>query len=139
MWNVRFETNQIICKGANLEVVVKLSATSCVERRCTVRRSRKELGWDLESIGSQPLLQAREVGIPGCMDRRWILPPMAVHLLCIVRIGTICERIVGRRGDGCSGEVAVKETRVLLGDERQPGPASCTSEASQSMPRQHGK
>jgi len=64
---------------------------------------------------------------------------MAVHLLCIVSISAIRKRIVRRRCNGCSGEVAVKETRALLGDERQPGPASCTSETSQSIPLQHGQ
>lgn len=134
-----FGLAKIICQGTNLEVIIKLGTTGCVERRCTVCRSRKELGWGLESIGSQALLQAREVGVPGRMDRRWVLPPMAVHLLCVVSVGTICKRIVGRRGGSWRGEVAVKETRTLRGDKRQPGPASCTSEASQGMPLQHGR
>jgi len=62
---------------------------------------------------------------------------MAVHLFSIVSIGTICKWIVGRRGGGWSGKVAVEEKRAMLGGDRPPGPASWVPKTPQGMPLQH--
>jgi hypothetical protein len=46
----------IMCWCAHLEMVIELSTTRCVERRCTVCWSREELGRGLESVGTQSFL-----------------------------------------------------------------------------------
>ena len=123
----------------HFEMVIKLGTTGRVKSRGAIRWGREKPRCRLEGIGTQPLLKAREVGVPRSVNRSRVFSPMAIHLFGIVGIGTVRERVVRGRGRSRSGEFAVKKKRALLEGDRKPGPASCATQTPQSVPLQHSE
>lgn len=93
--------------NTDLEMVVELGTSSGVYRRVSADCSASEDAWRrLEGlIAREALVHAGEICIPGGVHGLGVLPPVPVHLLRIVGVGAVCERVVGGRRLG-GGEMA---------------------------------
>lgn len=83
-------------KKHNLEMNVKFCAAGNMKGRRAIGWVRQIRGRGLERLGTrQALIEAREIDVPGGMNRFGILLPMAVHFIGIISIGAVREQIIG--------------------------------------------
>jgi hypothetical protein len=88
----------------DLEVIIEFSAAKGLKGGSPAHGCIRDDRRRLESfVARKTLVHARKVDIPRGVNRLGILLPMPVHLLHIIRIRTVCERIVGGRRLGSWG------------------------------------
>ena len=115
----------------NIELIsrtdVKSRSSICRMRQLRCVRRRLERLW-----AAQALFEPREVYVPRGMYRLWVLLPELVHLVGIVRIGSVGKEVIAG-GALCQRRLTADEW-----GESKTGRSSRSNEPTDDLPGQHG-
>lgn len=111
-----------------LQVIIKFCSLAGFQSR---RASDREKRWGrLECLlARKTTVHSREVDIPRNMDRFWVLFPVTIHLVDVIRVGSVSEGIVGRR----------RSSRRKAARRRSRESTRRALQATEGLPAQHGR
>lgn len=111
-----------------LQVIIEFCSLAGFQSR---RASNRQKRWGrLECLlARETTVHSREVDIPGNMDRLWVLFPVTIHLVDVIRVGSVCKGIVGRR----------RSSRCKTARRRSRKSTRRALQATEGLPAQHGR